>query len=255
MTADVRVVRDIPYAADGGEELKLDIHRPDLDGELPTVLYFHGGGWVAGDKGDGATTRLAALARFGLAVVSVEYRLAPAHRHPAQVEDGRAAAEWVRAHGAEFGLARGRVAAWGASAGGYIATMLGLDHVVDAVVGWFTLGDMAASVRRSALEALVLAPPYESALFGRDTFAVDDPDVRAANPLGRVDRSSPPFLLMHGDRDQVVSPDQGRVLHEALVRAGADSTFLLLGGAGHEDERFDTPGVLGMTAAWLRDRV
>ena len=67
--------------------------------------------------------------------------------------------------------------------------------------------------------------------------------------------SVPPFLIAHGDRDHIVLPSEGPALHHALVRAGAQSRFELLGGAGHEGARFDQPTSLALTAAWLRARL
>jgi acetyl esterase/lipase len=70
--------------------------------------------------------------------------------------------------------------------------------------------------------------------------------------LSWVSPSAPPFLIAHGDRDHVILPSEGQALHHALVRAGADSRFELLGGTGHEGAGFDGPASLAMTAAWLR---
>ena len=85
---------------------------------------------------------------------------------------------------------------------------------------------------------------------GALTEAVDR--ARSRSLLPRVSPEAPPFLVAHGDRDHVVSPSEGQALHDALSRAGADSTFMLLGGAGHEGAEFDRPTTLAMTGAWLR---
>jgi acetyl esterase/lipase len=75
---------------------------------------------------------------------------------------------------------------------------------------------------------------------------------RDLSVLARVSPTAPPFLIAHGDRDHVVAPSEGEALHHALSRAGADSQFMLLGGAGHEGPEFDRPTTLAVTAAWLR---
>ena len=85
---------------------------------------------------------------------------------------------------------------------------------------------------------------------GALTEAVDR--ARSLSLLARVSAQAPPFLIAHGDRDHVVSSSEGQALHDALSRAGADSTFVLLGGAGHEGAEFDRPTTLALTAAWLR---
>jgi acetyl esterase/lipase len=73
--------------------------------------------------------------------------------------------------------------------------------------------------------------------------------------LTRVSPKAPPFLIAHGDRDHVVAVSEGQALHDALSRAGADTQFMLLGGAGHEGPEFHRPAALAMTAAWLRDKL
>jgi dipeptidyl aminopeptidase/acylaminoacyl peptidase len=78
---------------------------------------------------------------------------------------------------------------------------------------------------------------------------------RALSLLTRVPAQASPFLIAHGDRDHVVPPSEGRALHDALSRAGADTTFLLVGGAGHEGREFDGSAMLALTAAWLRAKL
>ncbi|MCP2280972.1 alpha/beta hydrolase [Nocardia amikacinitolerans] len=268
----IEIDYDLPYATVGTQKLTLDLHRPVSDTPVPVVVYLHGGGWTVGDKKDNADQRLSAIARHGIAVAAVNYRLAPDARYPAQVHDVKAAVRWLRACGATHGLGVDRIGVWGASAGGCLATLVGLtagdtelegrlgDHPdrassVQAVVAWFAPSDLIANSRRTRLEQLVLTPPVESALFGRDSIAVDDTEVAGASPLARVHSAAPPFLIAHGDRDHIASETQSRMLHDALTRARVDSTYCVLGGAGHEDPAFDGSANLALTAAWLRARL
>lgn len=99
--------------------------------ELPVLVYFHGGGWVAGslDTHDGVCRAL--CARTPCVVVSVDYRLAPEHRFPTAVEDAWAATAWVAEHAASIGGDAARVAVGGDSAGGTLAAVVALrarDH-------------------------------------------------------------------------------------------------------------------------------
>lgn len=265
----VEVTKDLQYATAHDESLTLDLYRPRTSEQVPVVLYLHGGGFRGGDKADDAEKRLAAIARYGIAVASANYRLAPTAIHPAQIHDAKAAVRWLRAHGPDHGLRVDRIGVWGASAGGYLASMVGLtandpnlegdmgeelDHSaeVQAAVAWFSPSDLIASSRRSWLEEQILDPPVENGLFGRDNIHDDDAEVTLASPIQRVHRDAPPFLIVNGDRDRVVSEFQGRALHDALARIGVDVTFCVLGGAGHEDHHFDSDAHLAMTAAWLR---
>lgn len=263
----VEVKTDIVYADPDGVALALDLYLPNDVENPPAVVYFHGGGWQLGDKSDSAPSRLAQLAANGIGVVSVNYRLAPV-TYPAPIHDAKAAVRWVRAHGSEFGLATDRVGAWGASAGAYLATMLGLtsddpelegqvgsdldqSSSVDGVVHWFGPSNLVANSRRSWIEQQLLIPPFEVALLGTEQIA-DSAAVWTASPLSRISRQAPPFLICHGDHDRITPISESFHLHDALVRAGATSTMITIGGVGHEDPAFDRPDNIAMTAAFLR---
>lgn len=107
-------------------ELTVRVYRPQLGAPLPTLVYFHGGGWVIGslDTHDASCRDLAR--RAGCAVVSVEYRLAPEHRYPAAAEDCYAVTAWLAEHGAELGVDGGKLAVGGDSAGGNLAAVVAL---------------------------------------------------------------------------------------------------------------------------------
>lgn len=106
--------------------LPVRIYRPSTEGTRPTIVFFHGGGWVICDLDthDGTCRNLAADA--DAVVVSVDYRLAPEHRFPAAADDCYAATEWAAAHLAELGGAEGRLVVAGDSAGGNLAAAVTL---------------------------------------------------------------------------------------------------------------------------------
>jgi acetyl esterase/lipase len=252
---DVTSVRDLRYATADGADLFLDLHLPSAP-DAPLVVYAHGGGFTLGDKADGEKERLVQLARRGVAVASINYRLATQALFPAQVDDMRAAVRWLRGHGDEHGLRTDRVGVWGASAGGYLATMTALssdddESAVQAAVIWFAPSDLASSARRSPLERQILFPPFELTVLGGDT--TPDADlVQRSSALAHVTPSAPPFLIAHGDSDRIVPPSESKALHDALARAGVPSTLTCVAGAGHEDPAFDRPETHALTAAWLR---
>jgi acetyl esterase/lipase len=266
--SNVKAITDIEFARIGESGLSLDLYIPSDVADPPTVLYFHGGGWQLGDKADGAQTRLVHLASHGIAVASANYRLAPA-TYPAPIHDAKAAVRWIRANGAEFGVSAERVAAWGASAGAYLATMLGLtagdpdfegdvgseleqSSRIDAVVHWFGPSDLVANSRRSWIEKQLLIPPFEHALLGVDDIAEPADIARAASPLSYLTHTAPPFLISHGDKDRITPIGESASLHAALVGVGAQSTLLTVGGAGHEGPEFDRADHIAITAAFLR---
>jgi acetyl esterase/lipase len=152
------VLPDITYLTINNYALKLDVYQPRKPASaVPTVIYFHGGGWVSRDK-DEATLRLLPYLQMGWAVVNVDYRLAGAALAPAAVEDCRCALRWVAQHAADYKFDSSRIVLIGASAGGHLALMAGMaphsagldeecpagdDVRVAAIVNWFGITDVA----------------------------------------------------------------------------------------------------------------
>jgi acetyl esterase/lipase len=265
---DAHVGRDLVFAEPDGCELALDVYRAPQE-DAPATIYVHGGGWRGGDKTDDAARRLAPLSACGVTVVSVNYRLVPRATFPAQLHDVKASVRWLRANGPRLGLPTDRIGIWGASAGAYLASLLALtagieefegavgghldqSSAVQAVVHWFGQSDLIASGSRTGAESHLLPFAFEAGLLGVADVTDAAGRARELSLLSWVSPGAPPFLIAHGDRDHIVAPSEGRALHAALVRAGVDSRFELLGGAGHEGAEFDHPASLAMTAAWLR---
>jgi acetyl esterase/lipase len=119
------------------------------------------------------------------------------------------------------------------------------------VVSWFGLADLPALASRSGLEAQIVPFNFEAVALGAGSAAEVAELAVHVNPLTWVRADAPPFLIAHGDRDRVVPTAQSQALHDALVRVGADSSLLLVGGAGHEDAAFDTATNLALTAGFL----
>ncbi len=122
---------ELPFVEDRaipgpGGEIPVRVYRPEVEGTLPALVYFHGGGWVIGglDTHDGTCRLLSRDA--GCVVVSVDYRLAPEHRYPAAADDCYAATRWVSEHAAEIGANPDRIAVGGDSAGGNLAAAVSL---------------------------------------------------------------------------------------------------------------------------------
>jgi acetyl esterase/lipase len=260
----VRVVRDIEFTAG----LALDLyHAPQAD--APLVLYLHGGGWRHGDKADDGERRVAPLAALGVTVASVNYRLVPDAVFPDPLHDVKGAVRWLRAHGADLGVATERIGVWGASAGAYLGSLLALTNgdpefegtvggntdrssAVQAAVHWFGQSDLLVSASRSEVEARLVPFAFEAGLLGVSAVSDVADRARRLSLLARVTPQAPPFLIAHGDRDRIIPPSESRALHEVLSRAGVDTRFELVGGAGHEGAEFDRPASLAVTAAWLR---
>jgi acetyl esterase/lipase len=263
----VRIDKDLVFATHHGFDRPLDIYRP-AQGDTPVVIYVHGGGWRSGDKRDDSARRIGPLSAYGVSVVSVDYGLVPAATFPEQLHELKAAVRWLRGNGQRLGLRTERMGIWGASAGAYLGSLLALtagveefegeigghfdqSSAVQAVVHWFGQSDLVASGSRTEVERRLLPFAFEAGLLGAPEIA-DANRARALGLTAWVSAGAPPFLIAHGDRDHMVLPSEGRALHDALVRAGVQSRFELVGGAGHEGAEFDAPASLSATAAWLR---
>ena len=273
----VEVVRDIEYAQTDSGPLALDLYRPAGPERAVTVLYLHGGGWAVGHRTAYASERLVPVARRGVAVASASYRFTDVASYPSQLHDAKAAVRWLRGHGDELGLATERIGAWGASAGGYLALMLGLtagsaelegsggnpeqDSSVQAVCDWFAPVDLAEARTGGSefpLPDFASGPPpdpsYSARLLGLRRIEDDLEAARAASPLhlaGGARGDAQSYLIMHGDHDGLVSDGQSRAMHAALVSCGVESSLILLGGANHEGPEFDRPAVLSAVAGFF----
>ena len=260
--------RDLCFAEVDGLELHLDLYVPEAR-PAPLCLWLHGGGWMLGSRTDRVEERVLPLARTGIAIAAVQYRLSGQAAFPAQLDDVRAAVRWLRANAAGFGLDAARIGVWGASAGGHLAALAALcpdeadrelgDSSVQAAVCWFPPTDLllrATDVPEGPLPPFVtgppVTPPFEARLLGADSVQEVPVAARAASPVTHAHADAAPFLLMHGDRDGLIPAEHSRALHRALRAHGAASSLMLLAGANHEDPLFDTPASLGAVSAFLR---
>ena len=121
-------VRGASFGSDPRQKLDVYVPAKAMAGaRLPVVVFFYGGGWVAGERAEYGFAARAFAARGYVAIVP-DYRLVPGVRFPAFIQDGALAVKWARDHAAEFGGDPGRIAVSGHSAGSYIAAMLALDR-------------------------------------------------------------------------------------------------------------------------------
>jgi acetyl esterase/lipase len=258
---------DIPYARRSMSQM-LDIYLPDEgEGPFPVILSIHGGAFMGCDKSDMQVLPMLEGLHRGYAVVAVNYRLSWEATFPALVQDVKAAVRWLRANADWFNLDGQRIAAWGGSAGGYLATMLGVSagipeledlslgnadqpcHV-QAVVDWYGPTNFLKMDEQLTASGLMPMPGTEhssenspeSWLLGGKITEIPDL-VRSANPEGYVRENAAPFLIQHGTVDPVVPFQQSTGLAESLRRVcGEDRVTLeLFEGFEHGDRRFESP--------------
>jgi acetyl esterase/lipase len=258
---------DIAYAGLSPSQ-KLDVYLPDEgEGPFPVIVSLHGGAFMGCDKADEQVLPMLEGLKRGYAVVAVNYRLSWEANFPALVHDGKAAVRWIRANAQHYHLDPDRIAAWGGSAGAYLASMLGtsagvpeLEDLslgnpeqpshVQAVVAWFGPTDFSKMDEYLTERGLPPEPGMEhsganspeSLLLGRKITEIPDL-VKAANPETYITPAAPPFFLQHGTMDPVV-PVQMSINFAAKLEQvlGKDRVRLeLLEGAEHADPRFEAP--------------
>jgi acetyl esterase/lipase len=263
--AGITVLTDLRYAHEH-ERQALDLYLPAGEGPWPLIVWVHGGAFLGGSK-DGPLPTEYLLK--GYAMASVGYRLSQHALWPAQIVDCKAAVRWLRAHAEEYGFDVARFAAWGPSAGGHLASMLGLSsHVrewddggrldqssrVQAVVDYFGPTDFLQMDAHRLPEGMEHDPadsPESKSVGGA---IQEHPDwAMAANPVTYVTPQAPPFLIIHGDHDPLVPHHQSVLLDAALRRAGVPVQFYTVKGGGHGG--FTDPRVAELTEVFLRSTI
>lgn len=265
---------DLAYAGTSDAQ-RLDLYLPpDLAGPAPLVIYIHAGGFATGDKRD-VEGKLMPLLDSGFAVASVNYRLSDEATFPAAAQDVKTAVRWLRAHAATYRLDPDRFAAWGDSAGGNLAALVGttgdqvtvldspgsgaasVSGAVDAVVDWYGSTDFlqidTQAASGSCADPLRHDPPtsLKSKYLGAPVQSV--PELAAqSDPITYIPtaRDLPAFSIAHGGEDCVVPYQQSLILADALRAAGASTSLTILPDAEHSDAVFQRR-LLDPTIAWL----
>jgi acetyl esterase/lipase len=244
----------LEYASPHGEPLLLDLRVPDGKGPHPVIVYLHSGAWIMGDRFGGPAIRQASR---GYAVASIEYRLAPDHVWPAQVQDTKAAVRWLRANAVRFHLDPNRIALFGTSAGGHIASVAATSTLpeheglelgnpqfssrVKAVVDLYGPTDLLR-IEEDKLPCIPLdgnAPFMPPSLLMGCPIQECQEWTRTASPMSYVTKDDPPFLIQHGLLDCLVPYTQSVSLHNKLEAAGVKSTLMLLPKGDHGGRAFD----------------
>ena len=241
---DIIAHLDIEYARVGEKSLQLDLYLPrEAKAPLPLVVWIHGGAWLGGNRRNPPAL---SFVSSGYAIASISYRLSHEAIFPAQIHDCKAAIRSLRANANKYGLDPDRIGVWGSSAGGHLVALLGTSGDVRELEG--DVGTIGVSSRVQAV--CDWFGPTDFLKMGKNAIDHDAPDspeakliggpirqnkqkVTAANPISYVTQDDPPFLIMHGDKDDVVPINQSQLLHEALKKAGVPVTCETVEGAGH----------------------
>jgi acetyl esterase/lipase len=227
-----------------GDKNKMDVYLPGaaLPRPLPVAMHVHGGGWISGQKSSGLrfTGLKDELLARGYLVVSIDYRLGPTDKFPAQIQDVKCAVRHLRARAALYGLDPDRIGAWGGSAGGQLVSLLG---TAGAGAGFDDVGGFQGE--SSAVQAVVAISAITD--FTTPAELLDDyhrafetwpdptsPEMIQASPVTHVSAGDAPFFFVVGDEDALVLPEQSVRMNQRLQAAGVSSSLLRVMHADHD---------------------
>jgi len=247
---------NIPYNGDTLQKHMLDIYLPaNAKSKLPLVIFIHGGGWLSNDKyadiGYMKKT-VAEIINKGFALASIDYRFSTQAVFPAQIQDCNRAISFLYDNAEKYGFDKNRFAVMGFSAGGHLASLVGLSKNND-INSFFMPGTSKSFYFKAVVDfygpsELQLFPGSsdekspEALLIG--AAPLDRPDLaKAASPVTYVDKNDPPFLIIHGEKDELVSPNQSRLLSAWLKVSGVQNELIIVKDAPHFGEMFDTDEV------------
>jgi acetyl esterase/lipase len=245
------ILPNITYSTANSADLKLDLYLPkNRSMPSPTLLLFHGGGWVGGEK-ERNVFQLLPYLYLGWTVINVEYRLARNSPAPAAVEDCRCALRWVAYHAKEYNLDTSRIVLTGGSAGGHLALITGMLPAhsifdrqcptenstrwtdatepqvnVAAIINWYGIADVADLIEGP--NAKHYAIEWFGSMGNRQELA------RQVSPISYVRAGLPPIITIHGDEDNIVPYDQAVRLHAALDKVGVPNQLVTIHGGKHD---------------------
>lgn len=247
----VLLIPNVEYATTSARALHLHLLVPaNLTGPMPLLVYIKGCRWGA-QSPQYALAHMPALVPYamqGYVVASVEHRLAREAAFPAQIQDVKAAIRFLRAHAALYKIDPAKIGIWGDSSGGHLASLAGTSSGVEEFDAFGPYRDQSSSVQA----VIDLYGPTDFLQMSRFPCAIDhdsitSPEsilvggriqektelVQQANPIRYMTGEVPPFLIMHGDQDNLVPYNQSVLLYEALRQSGHDATMYKVRGAGH----------------------
>ncbi|MBI4522111.1 MAG: alpha/beta hydrolase fold domain-containing protein [Gemmatimonadetes bacterium] len=262
-----REYKDLVYATVDGKDLGLDLYMPAGVQSPPLLVWVHGGAWRAGTKAQVPME----FVQNGIATASLDFRQSTEARLPANVHDIKAAIRFLRAKASEYGYRTDRIAISGASSGGHLAALVGVTNghkelegtvgthlnqssAVQAIVVYFGASNLTTILAQSTPFGLNVRKPALDLLLGGQPEQVKEL-AELASPVFHVDRTDPPLLLLHGDRDPQMPINQAHELHGAYKKLGLDVAFDVVHGAAHGGPQFYAPEHLEPALAFLRRTV
>jgi acetyl esterase/lipase len=248
---NVTVLHNLPYREGTSRQCTLDLALPKgrADRPRPAILVIHGGGWLEGDKSSFVSPRtpgnILDFAAAGFVAAAINYRLSGEAPYPAGLYDCQSAVRWLRAHAREYQVDPNRIGAYGNSAGGHLALLLGLidrssnlderggpfqaeSSRVQAVASDSGPLDLLAEhknrVLMTVIERFLGGPPAGARLA----------DYKRASPINHLGGKTPPLILIYGEADNQIDVRTADRFVAELSRTGQkEISYFRLADVGH----------------------
>ncbi len=259
--------------------MRMTLLVPRTTEKKPAIIYFPGGGFTTTDYEKFIEMRFA-LAKAGFVVAAAEYRVVP-NKFPAILEDGKSAVRFLKAHADAYGIDASKIGVLGDSAGGYLSQMvavtgnekqfdkgdnLHVDSTVQAAATLYGISDLRniGAGFDEAIQKVHQSPAVTEALlvngvafneYPGASILSDSDKALAASSLGHIKKNLPPFLIMHGTEDKLVSPVQSEQLYEALKQNGNRVTYVKVQGAAHGDTVWFQKPIIDKVVTWFKDNL
>jgi acetyl esterase/lipase len=247
---DVTLISNLRYRA-GSKDCTLDLALPKghADRPWPALVVIHGGGWIEGDKSSFVSPRtpgnILDFAAAGFVAAAVDYRLSREAPFPAGLYDCQAAVRWLRAHSLDYHLDPNRIGAYGNSAGGHLALMLGLldpSSGLEERDGPFARESsrVQAVASDSGPLDLIVEHKHGTLISVIERFMGGPPDgkrlavYKRASPINHLNGKTPPLLLIYGEADNQIDVRTADRLVSDLGRSGhKEISYFRLADVGH----------------------
>jgi acetyl esterase/lipase len=259
---------NVPYNNDADPRHLLDLYLPaNANGKIPLVIFVHGGGWISNDKyADMGYMKktIAEIVSSGFALASIDYRLATQAAFPALIQDCNRATSFLYDNAGKYGLDRTRFAVMGFSAGGHLASLMGLAKN-NNVAAFFmpntskqfsfrAVVDFYGPSELTSLKSSDDPKSPEAVLIGAAPLA--RPDLaKVASPVTYVDKNDPPFLIIHGEKDDIVSNKQSKLLHAWLDSVGVQNELIIVKDAPHFGAMYDVDEIRNKVIGFLKQQL
>ena len=228
--------KDVQYCNTSNPRQSLDLYLPPSTTPTPLVIFIHGGGWTYGDKKSKVLSYYGEpLIKQGTAVASLNYRLHPESNYPGAYEDISCALDFLKNNAREYNLSTEKWGIMGDSAGAELAAysmQARPEMPITSFVGLYGPYDLGMQLSRT---------PKKDVDAANFTGSHDPIRATSLSPISQPVKLSASYLLVHGKKDTIVSPDQSINFYNRIKESGAEAQLILLPNSGHYVSPTSTP--------------